>query len=141
MVDVMLRKNLTGGFVPDTDFDAEALSVIGSGEVVKAKITRPRNLQFHRHFFVLMRIVFENQDMYPNEEHMLTAIKIGIGHCDIIVTAEGRVGYIPKSISFAQMDDTAFRAFRNKVIDHVLARIIPGLDRDELNREVLEALK
>ena len=45
------------------------------------------------------------------------------------------------SISFAKMDNIAFEAFFSSTVDAIAANVIPGLDRDDLRRELMEFLQ
>lgn len=116
----------------------DALSKVKDGAFIAVKISAPRNLGWHRKFFALVKIVFENQAIYPSEEALLAAIKVAVGHCDVIVLGDGKAAYVPRSISFAKMDQAEFEAFWDRVITLVCERIIPKLNRADLEREVME---
>lgn len=131
---VMLRKH-AGALKAADDASAETLAGIKMGEVVSCELKRPRNLQMLRLFWALMQKVAENQTHYADAEQVCAAFKIATGHCDYVQTSHGMVG-VPKSISFAKMDQTEFREFFNKALDYLTAHVIPGLDRAQLEREV-----
>ncbi len=138
MAKALFRKHL-GRLVPD-GHEAEALiNSIRQGELVEADIRRPRNLQHHRKFFALLRVVFENQEYYSSTDHLLAACKHATGHVDVIRTKRGQIT-IPKSISFAKMDQAEFNDFYDRVVTWVVTEVIPGLDREDLEDAVLEIL-
>ena len=136
MTEIILRKELFG-LVPTEEEGEGALRGIALGDCVKAKISRPRNLQHHRLFFALMQTIFANQERYQSLDHLVAAFKLAIGHVDVIRTKRGDVE-IPKSIAFSNMDQDEFRKFFDRAVDFVLAEVVPGLNREELEREVLE---
>lgn len=122
---------------------AEAIEAMHHGEMVTATLRRTRNPGHHRKFFALLNVVYKAQTRYATLEHLLNAVKIATGHYDVC-SIEMR-GFpvqvcIPKSISFAKMGQTAFEQFYNKAVDFILTEVIPGLDRDDLERQVLEIL-
>ncbi len=135
MTKAVFQKTL-GGLRP-TDDDGEAIMAgIKIGALVMIEVRKSRNLQHHRLFFALVKIVFDNQDHYESKEHLLTALKVAIGHCDTIIAKDGNTVYIPKSINFAKMDQTAFEAFYNMAVDIVIRHWLPGVTSEELKNEV-----
>lgn len=116
----------------------EAIEAMKSGEIVTAKITRTRNGKHHRKFFVLIGEVFKNQDRYPTMEHLLDAIKIGIGHFDTYQLTKTREVVKTRSISFAKMDQGSFEEFYNNVVTFILAKVLPKMDKADLENRVLE---
>lgn len=118
----------------------EALDAMKEGEIVTAKITRPRNPKHHRKFFVLLGIVFEAQDRYPTMEHLLDAIKIGIGHFDTVHLTKNHEVIKTRSISFGSMDQASFEQIYDKVVRLIVTKILPGTDSAELEQQVLEII-
>ena len=139
MTNLLLRKTMRG-FEPIDDLGREALSKIGVGDLVRAEIKRPRNTDHHRKFFAMLNLVYENQEHYKSPNDLLEVLKIRIGHCHTVQTKHGEVK-IPKSISFAAMDQTEFDQFYNRAVDWVLSEVIPGLQRGELDSEIEQELK
>jgi hypothetical protein len=123
---------------PADDAAQEIMRSLGRGEIVDVTIRKPRNLQFHRKFFALMNLVWQNiddHDTYPTVESLVTYYKIATGHRDEY-HFQGAVAYIPRSISFAKMDNTEFSAFFNSVADWIAKEFIPGVTNDEVRHEV-----
>ena len=129
------------GALRPADDDADTiLSKLKDGDLVKAEIKVPRNLAHHRKFWKLMSIVYENQTYYQSPEHVCTAFKVATGHCDYLQTQRGLVG-IPRSISFAKMDQPGFEKFYSDAVDYLCREVIPSLDKETLKREVEELLR
>lgn len=138
MSHLLLRKTLGGKLEPVDDVGRDILSHIATGNVVRAEVKRPRNLGHHRKFWALVSMIYENQTRYGSPELLLDAIKVHIGHCETMKLRDGREVLIPKSISFSQMDQTAFDQFWDRVVACVCKDIIPGLKRADLERELLD---
>lgn len=136
-VDYLIFKKTLGALRPADDAAAQALQKIPMDKEVAIKIKRPRNIRHHRLFFALLKIVFENQEVYKSEAALLAAIKIATGHCTPIVLTDGTRAFIPSSISFAAMDQTQFDAFYERVCTLVCAKIIPNLSREDLQAEIM----
>lgn len=119
------------------DAGAEAaMAKIKQGALVMVDVTQPRNLRRHRLYWSLMQKVAENLDGVTAET-VSDVVKIRIGHVNTLKTISGLV-QTPKSISFSAMDETAFSDFFERAVAFICADVIPGLDRDDLTREVLE---
>jgi len=131
-----------GGSLRPADAQAEdALAGIPDGETVRIEITRPskRSIRMHRLFFSLLGIVAEHMDWTTNQ--VLEWSKIATGHVDTVVDRNGEVTFIPRSISFARMDQAAFNAFFDAAVTAILARLLPpGTPRHDLIEEVHERI-
>lgn len=134
--EVVLCKRIAS-LIPVDDEGKEALDGIGQGELVKVKITKARNLKHHKKFFSMLQLVFHNQERFPTLKHLLTAVKLEAGwYEDVPVDVRGVPHYIPKSISFAKMDQLEFDDFYMQSIAAV-CRLLPHLDADDLEQEVV----
>lgn len=140
-LSLLMTRSFGGGLQPVNDAGREMLTHIGKDEMVEVVIKRPRNLGHHKKFFALLSLIFENQTRYPTVEDLLDAIKVHIGHCSTITLKDGREVYVPKSISFAAMDQTEFEQFWNRVVTVICEQIIPGMNRADLEREILELVR
>lgn len=137
--DMFLRKRL-GTLVPADPMSAQALADLPAGVTVKAVITQPRNLDHHRKWWALLQAVFPHQSTYATLDSFHAAIKVALGYGETVKLPDGRMIVIPGSISFARMDQAAFEQFYDRAVDLILTRILPGLDRADLEQEVLDIL-
>ena len=123
---------------PADDEAQAAVQSLGAGELVQVIIHKPRNLKFHRKFFSMLQIVYQNQERFSSLERLLTAVKLEAGwYEDGPVEAGGKITYLPKSISFAAMDSTEFDQFYREAIGAVV-RLLPHLNAEELAEVVAE---
>lgn len=125
--------------------DSEKLHSMREGEVYRVKVSMPRNIKFHKKFFTLINLVFDNlpeemetktPDGKPiqirTREELLWQIKMQVGHYEQKVTLGGRVTYEAKSISFAAMDEAEFSEFYDRAVDVILKYFLIGSTKDEL---------
>ena len=82
----------------------------------------------------LVRLVFENQERYNSIEDLLVEFKLKVGHYKEHITTDGKIVYVPKSISFSQMDEYEFNEFYNKALN-VLGKIIK-VDSETLREQI-----
>ena len=132
------------GLVPLDDVDFEAKKRLKIGSNVKCSITQPRNIGFHKKFFALLTLTFDNlpetvqqQTNIYSIEAMLTAIKIDLGYFDIVNVNGNNVVKL-RSISFSQMDETQFERFYDLSVTTILNNYLVGTNRNDLLQEVKE---
>lgn len=140
MATELFARRHMGALRPIDAAGEQALADIPQGELVRVTIRRPRNVQHHRKFFALVAAIYPHQDLYPTEETLLAAIKVALGYGESIKLPDGRTIIVPGSISFAKMDQKAFADFYDRALTLILARILPGVNKADLEREIDEIL-
>lgn len=130
------------GLVPMYDSDYDEKKRLKVGSKVLCEIKRPRNYEFHKKFFALIRLTFDNlpyrlQDELNiySEDDLLQSLKIDLG-LSAVVNISGREVYREGSISFAAMDETEFDGFYHRCVDIILRRYLYGTDKKALLEEV-----
>lgn len=132
---IFMRRTLTG-LRPTDALGGEALERVPLNEDVRVEITRPRRLGHHRKFFALLNAVFPHQTTYGSLNLFRAAIEVSLGFGESVKLPGGRTIIIPKSIGFSSMDQTEFDTLFDKAVELIVTRIIPGLDSDDLRKEV-----
>lgn len=137
MVRFIAQKHL-GSLRPVDEMGQDILRKVGNGKLVVVEIKRSRNIFHHRLFWALMSKVWENLDheRYPSIEDFVGAVKICLGIRTRIELHDGTVGFIPGSISFSKMDQSAFDEFYNRVCDLLSEHFLPGVTSEELKQEI-----
>lgn len=136
---VLLRRRGIGLVAAD-DLALEVLQKIEANKDVLVWLKRSRNPAHHRKFMALVKLIFDNQTKYASREALLTAIKIGVGHCDFYQVGE-KSAFVPRSLAFEAMDQTEFERFYDAVVQVVTSQIIPGLKPGELRRQLEEFVR
>lgn len=128
-------------FKPLSEMDFEKTKRVKEGQIIEVDYKKPRNPLFHNKFMSMVRVVYDNQEAFEHIEQLLNAIKIDLGYYDtyqIRVKAGNAEVCVPRSISFAKMDETEFEELYSKAVDLILARYLPTVERHELERYVNE---
>ncbi|MCR9214801.1 MAG: DUF1367 family protein [Proteobacteria bacterium] len=133
--EIFLRKNRFNKLEPTDRRSEEAMESLPTQHTLRAVISQPRNVKHHKKFFALLGIVLENQDHFQTTDELLYAIKLRLGYVKPI-QIRGEIGYMPKSISFAKMDQRQFTEFYERVLDFIVQDVIPGMDAADLEREL-----
>jgi len=132
MTDIFLTKIQGGQLIAASPQDYALMKSWRVGEVVKAKMSKPRNGGHHRKAFALINYIFENQDKYKTVEDLLVEIKLKAGWYKEHLTTKGQIIYVPKSISFSAMDQAEFNIFYNKIIDIALQHFCEEMTAEQL---------
>lgn len=137
MTRFLARKHL-GSLRPVDEAGEEALRKIGQDDVVRVEVRKLRNPSHHRLFWVLMSLVWQqmDHDEYPTVEDLVARVKIATGHRKRIELGNGMIAFVPQSIAFSNMDQTEFSEFYERVCDLVAAKLLPGIEKEDLKREV-----
>lgn len=137
----LFAKNLRALYPADEAGEA-LVQKLGQGEMVEVEIRRKRNLQHHRLYWALLSLVWQQLDdraKYPTVEELHAEVKIVTGHYDrrdIVVEGKRYPVLVPKSISFAAMDQDEFEQFFTRVCDWVAKDVLPGVRQEDLRHEL-----
>jgi len=127
-MEIYLKKTLSGLVpMPESEEDYKKIKL---NEIRKCKITKPRNSAFHRKYFKLLNLVFENQERYKTVNKLLLAIKDELEMFDMDKSLNGDIIKEYHSISFSSMSQYEFEELYSKTLD-LLSKFL-GLDKDEL---------
>jgi len=115
---------------------ASAFGKLGFGKVLHVEVKQPRNGAHHRLYWTLCARIADA--VGADSEDISDILKLRTGHVKEIRTKRG-LEIVPKSISFAAMDQTAFRAFFEKCVMVIMQEWgIARADTVECVRDLLE---
>ena len=122
-------------FIPATQDDQVKAYKVGQGEVVQCKSVDQRNIKFHRKFFALINVAWDNlpesmDEHFPTPEHLRKELTKRAGFYETYTDFKGNVQHIPQSIAFAKMKPEEFDDLYNRVLDVVIKHILPDSDRE-----------
>lgn len=133
-MDIFLTRTLNG-LAPADEAAKQAVKRWKMGETLKCSVRKPRCYKNHKHYFALLNLTFENQERYTSFEHFRKAVQIAAGHVDELITLDGEVVLLPKSIAYDALDEMEFSKVFGETMT-VCAKILGDLDLDELRVEV-----
>ena len=117
---ILVKKTLSGLIpVSKTEYDKLQECRLKIGETYQIDIKKPRNVKFHRKFFVLINLCFENQENYNNIDHLRHDLIVEAGFYEKVFDLNGIETLRARSMSFAKMDDIEFKELYNRVADVV----------------------
>lgn len=109
----------------------DAISKLAQGVAFRVEAKETRNGAHHRLYWVLCARI--GKAVGVDSETVSDLLKIATGHCVTIKSATHGTLRLPKSISFASMDQSEFRAFFEKCIETVTTEW--GIARPDVLRE------
>jgi len=107
-----------GGLIAANAIEAETLRQF-MGKEVMVTISVPRNLAFHRKYMALIGTAFDLIETEYTKEAFRGICTVGAGYCTF-TEKDGRLIAIPKSVSFASMDDSEFERLYSDTITYIL---------------------
>jgi hypothetical protein len=133
-MDIYLTRTLAGA-APADEEAKQAFRRWKIGETLKCAVKKPRDYTNHKRYFALLNLTFSNQERYTSFEHFRRAVQIAAGHVDELITLDGEVVLIPKSIAYDALDELEFCKVFGEAMT-VCAKILGDLDLDHLRAEV-----
>lgn len=122
--------------IPAFDCDLDVFKKIAVGETIECEYKSKRRYKNLQKFFVLLKIGFDNQDKEQNIELYRARVLIGIGYCDIIYLEDGKINFIPKSISYDNMpNENDFLTIYNKAVEFIARQL--DINNEDLALEIL----
>lgn len=125
MADLWLKR-VGMALVPDGDESIAAFSKLPFNKSLHAEVKQPRNGAHHRLFWSIVHRIAEG--IGKNSEEVCDVLKVGTGHCTWVQTKSYGKIPLPKSISFASMDQAAFSEFYDKALIVIFSEW--GIDRE-----------
>jgi hypothetical protein len=133
-MELFLRNTLTG-LIPLYPSDQDEKKRLKLGQDYKAKLTLPRNLAFHKKFFALFNIAYQNTSLNMSEKAYRHYLTIKAGYFTAYQTPKG-IFYEPDSISFDNMDQAEFEVYYQRFLDVVIKEI--GSTSEEIENMLIE---
>ena len=118
---------------PLYDSDLQEIVRLKQNTEYKFTVVHPRNYEFHKKYFALLMMGFQNQDKIKTEKEYRFLMTLKAGYFTIILTDKGKV-FMPESISFASMDELEFEKLYKTTID------VLCVDLNTTNEQILNEL-
>ncbi len=112
----------------DGDESVSELMSLPFGKLFKAEVKQSRNIRFHRLYFALCKRIADSVGRDADE--ISTVFKFATGHIEQIHSKTYGYIKVAKSISFAKLDEQAFRTFFNRCVEVALSEW--GIEADAL---------
>jgi len=132
---ILVLKTINGFLKPAYGSDSDIFAKMPINETFEIEYKKKRNPMFHRKYFALLNLAFQNQSDYRTLENMRHDIIVTAGFYDEIVNLiTGEVYKKANSISFDSMDNITFNEVYEKTKDVITSWL--GISNDAISEEV-----
>lgn len=135
MTEALWIKRGTALVAADPVTEAMLDEIANGSEVMTGAPRRRRNPKFHRLMMgILQKVLDATQPRFADVDELMFYLKVTSGMFREIAAYGGRVRLVPKSVSFAAMDETAFRRVSDRWL-WIIANddaLLPGVDPESL---------
>ena len=132
---ILVVKTINGFLKPAYDSDSDAFKKIPTNEIIEIEYKKKRNIRFHRKFFGLLKLAFENQSDYRTMETMRHDIIVTAGfYNEIVNLITGEVYKKANSISFDSMDENEFSDLYDKTKEVICSWL--GIDNNDVETNI-----
>lgn len=132
---ILVVKTISGFLKPAYESDHEAFKKMPINEIFEIEYTKARNVDFHRKFFALLNLAYQNQSDYRLMEDLRRDLTITSGYYEEHVNKiTGECYRTAKSISFASMDEIEFNGVYNAVKDVIHKWL--GINNERIEQEI-----
>lgn len=125
-----------GVLKPVDQIDVDAFYKLKEDTIYSCEVKKPRNIKFHRMFFAMISLCFENQDVFSNVDYFREEMLKASGFFTSYKNHKGVTQYKADSISFANMDGSEFE----KVYESVFMTCIKIFNWTEVKEEFINEL-
>ena len=121
--------------VPAFNSDYEIFKKMPLDEPFYIEYKKSRNPAHHRMFFALMKLAFENQELFDDMDTMRKCLLIECGYVDELINSiTGQVFITAKSISFGSMDQVEFNEIYTNVRNYIAKWL--GVSNEDLEDNI-----
>ena len=134
---ILVVKTLTNSLKPAYDKDMQVFNKMPRGEIFEIEYTKKRNVKFHRKYFALINMAFQNQDEYELMDDMREQINISAGFKrEVVNMVTGEIQVRAKSINFSTMDELEFSELYERTKDVICKWL--GVSNEQIDEEILQ---
>jgi hypothetical protein len=139
------------GLIPANEEAAEWVNRVKLGQPVNVTVTVPRNGGFHRKYFEMLRVAYDNHEWPEIETQYGMArcsfdmfrdyVTVRAGYYKPELTPTGKVRVTPKSISFAKMEQDEFEKLYSDTLDVILAEFLTNWSTGDMENAVNQMMQ
>lgn len=130
----ILVKNTLHGLIPLYPSDMDEKRKLKLGYDYQCEITNPRNIGFHKKFFAMLNVGYENTSLDMPFETYRRYMIVKAGYFTAYQTPKG-IYYDPDSISFANKSQDQMEEIYSRVLDKVIEDV--GLDKESVEKQLI----
>ena len=130
-------RNTISGLLPIYPSDWDEKKKLRLGEDYECEIKYPRNIGYHKRFFALLNLGWQNTKLDLPFEIYRKYIIMKAGFVKIYHTPKGAL-FEAESISFASMSQDRFEEVYSRCLDKIIEDI--GITKEEVKKQLINFL-
>lgn len=134
-MQINLIKQSNGSFIPAYPSDHDSSKKFKVGEECNFVYKKIRNPKFHRKYFAMVRMLFDNQDTTTNQRAFRKLLEVKAGYYDAIITDSGTF-FCPKSIAYDKLGKEGFEDLYNSVSKVAFEKF--AMDNKDIERHLID---
>lgn len=141
----LLVKNTESGLLPCYESDVDERKRLALDEFYWVDIKRARNYEFHKKFFALLKLAFDNlpeglDARYPNLDAFREDLLLRVGRTRRVLSRQGYVD-VAASIAFEKMGQDEFEELYRQVWNEITKNFVElGDTPEEIKEELIRFL-
>lgn len=141
MAETIYLRRKMGGLFPTTSLSEQFIQSMPEHATFKAVMTRPRIIKHNAKYWKLLSVVAPHGG-YTDVKRLHKDIKKGLGLFTTYKNAfTGKEEIELDSTSFDNMDQQEFEPYYEKVVELILTRILPNVNKADLEAQVLDIME
>src|ERR1700748_2875831 len=129
MARLYLKKTLSG-LAPAEEATQKWWPKYKLGETSRSDVVKPRSYAHHKQIMALLNLTYANQDMYEDFDMFRKAVAVAAGHTEEMITVDGEIIRLPKSINYDTLDEVEFTKVAGAMMT-VCCQLLKGIGADE----------
>lgn len=135
--------NTAQGLKPMYDQDYDEKKKLKIGQVYKAKVTVPRNLQFHRKYFSMISCAWDlltekARVFFGTKEGFRKTVQVAAGYCERVYNLDMKSWVeVPRSIAFDKMKGDEFEELYRDVREVLLTVFLKHITIEQFEETLI----
>ena len=133
------KGKLVRGLFPTDRYSDDCLHETSLDTLLRVSATRPRSRKHNSLYWVLCKLIADNSSYTKDQIHQL--FKHAVGLTQKVTLRSGEEVTLYGSTAFENLDQAEFIAFFESVQVFISTELIPGIQAEDLKREVIETAR
>ena len=135
--------NTAQGLKPMYDEDYDEKRRLRIGQVYKAKIVVPRNIELHRKYFSMLNCAWDllterQREFFGTKESFRKTVQVAAGYCERVYNLDIKSWVeIPRSIAFDKMKGDEFERLYNDVREVLLTVFLKHITIEQFEETLI----
>jgi hypothetical protein len=128
------------GLFPNSEMAEEDIAIFALNAELMGKLWSEKRIKSLKYLWGLVHKTSDNTDLFVDKDDAMEALKIRVGYSKAVYDPLTRK-IEPKAKSLTRISDERLRLLTAKIQDVICTEILPGMEANDLRREIEDMLK